>query len=83
MMKGELFDIDREQTSQWVLNKCYFFLLQSIQLKSMTAQNTTVDGDQNMMLNFKFDGGGSDVRLCLHASMHKVECKFNLQKLWS
>lgn len=49
----------------------------------MTAQNTTVDGDQNMMLNFKFDGGGSDVRLCLHASMHKVECKFNLQKLWS
>lgn len=49
----------------------------------MTAQNMTADGDQNIMLNFKFDGDGSDVMLCLHASMHEVEHKFSLQKLWS
>lgn len=61
-----------------------YSLLQSMQLKAMTAQNMTVDGDQYMMLNFKFAGGGSsDVMLCLNTSMHKVEHKFSLQKLWS
>lgn len=42
----------------------------------MTAQNMTVD--QNIMLNFKFDGGSSDVMLCLHESMHIVEHEFSL-----